>query len=178
MAILIETHHLRKPPEWGVSLTSSNPPPEDYIGCADREEAEKLLEYVKGVEMKGEGAMSGEGFELKVKGATITGNLPDQYPEQTSEGFVAENVRDFTTSRDNTHGDAWKVTGQVMDFLAGKAPVIYMLPSYMILPWMNILMKVMRILWSPMKRDNWFDIMGYVDLVLREMDEGSRDPNK
>ena len=91
-------------------------------------------------------------------------------PEVISDGFDGSNVREFTEERDKTHGDAWKVTGQVMTFIAGKAPVIYMLPSYMILPWMNILMKLMRILWSPKKRDNWFDIIGYVDLVLREMD--------
>ncbi len=39
--ILIETHE-ENGVEWGVSLTSSNPEPEDYYACQSKEEALSL----------------------------------------------------------------------------------------------------------------------------------------
>ncbi len=39
--LLIETRSLEGT-EWGISLTSSNPEPKDYIACKSKEDAEKL----------------------------------------------------------------------------------------------------------------------------------------
>lgn len=33
--------------EWGVSLNGFNPEPEDYIACASREDANKLIEFLQ-----------------------------------------------------------------------------------------------------------------------------------
>jgi len=87
----------------------------------------------------------------------------------SSSGFTADDVRVFTETRDMTHGDAWKLTGKVIEFMSLNLQT--RLPAYMLLPWMLILMKLIRILWSPNLRDNWFDIIGYADLVIREMDD-------
>lgn len=45
-AILIETHN-DNGVEWGVSFTSSNPEPEDYVACKTVEDAVKLIKILR-----------------------------------------------------------------------------------------------------------------------------------
>lgn len=48
MAIVIENADVQegKPNEWGVSLTSSNPLPEDYFACESKEKAFALRDVL------------------------------------------------------------------------------------------------------------------------------------
>jgi hypothetical protein len=39
--IIIETHN-KENVEWGISLTDHNPTPDNYIGCADYDSANRL----------------------------------------------------------------------------------------------------------------------------------------
>lgn len=47
--ILIETHNIfyNNGVEWGVSFTSSNPEPKDYVACKTKEDAERLIKIIK-----------------------------------------------------------------------------------------------------------------------------------
>lgn len=79
-----------------------------------------------------------------------------------------ETLEDVLNARNGTHGDAWELTGEVI----AQVPVIRirldkMVQShpYMFLPWVTILCKLIRVLFSPTNLDHWMDIQGYAHLV-------------
>jgi hypothetical protein len=69
--------------QWGVSLTSSNPEPEDHIACASREDAERLIDHCKGLQNCAN-ACEGRLEEI----LTVLG-VEEMDPETSEEGFQA-----------------------------------------------------------------------------------------
>jgi len=86
--------------------------------------------------------------------------------QELSDGskIIAERGRDY--------GGAWVLTGQVLALIQARVgqPQFDMnfieMYANLFHPWYMILNKLMRIVWSPDKLDNWIDIAGYAQLVI------------
>ena len=79
--------------------------------------------------------------------------------------------------RQRTYGDAWLVTGEILKILP-QTLLMRLMGNSLFFPWMMILNKTIRILWSPGKMDHWKDIEGYAKLAHShaEMPTDQNDP--
>mgnify|MGYP001443382899 CR=1 FL=1 len=88
---------------------------------------------------------------------------------------MSNEVRKLIEGRDRPYGNAWQLTGLAIFAVKQQFEAFMDAVPHYIIPWMMILNKLMRLLFDPDSRDNWVDIAGYVELVLRHMDEGSHE---
>lgn len=66
--------------------------------------------------------------------------------------------------REREYGDAWLYTGKVLTLFPDRL-ISRLLRKKLLFPWLMILNKTIRILWSPGKIDHWKDIEGYARLA-------------
>lgn len=80
-------------------------------------------------------------------------------------------VQDLITERGKSYGRTWLHAGVVMGLLREPFYHLLQVAPWVAHNWVLILSKMIRILYTPWERDHWADIMGYVQLVLNEMDQ-------
>lgn len=71
--------------------------------------------------------------------------------------------------RDAEYGEAWLLTGQVVNFVGGHR-LSRIIESGFMYNWITIMCKLMRVLKSPHHRDSWLDIAGYAQLIVNKID--------
>ena len=74
-------------------------------------------------------------------------------------------------TRGRDYGDAWKLTGLVIQPVAEEVVDLAVKTPEVWLPWVQILNKLVRILVTPKNADHWRDIVGYATLVLESLTE-------
>lgn len=76
--------------------------------------------------------------------------------------------------RQITHGDTWKLMGSVIDALLPQIiDMIQKHPKY-VWSWLMIASKLVRALFSPTSLEHWNDIQGYAQLVINDLQGGSK----
>jgi hypothetical protein len=63
------------------------------------------------------------------------------------------------------------LSGQIMGFLSVEFTHFLKEAPWMSHNWVLILSKLIRILFTPYKRDHWADIVGYAQLVVEQLDK-------
>lgn len=76
---------------------------------------------------------------------------------------------DVERVREVLYGDAWKVQGILISFLQLDHLNAIVTAGYYH-PWYMILTKLIRLLYSPRNLDSWKDIIGYANLVVKELE--------
>lgn len=71
--------------------------------------------------------------------------------------------------RKEQYGEAWLVTGQVVNFLDSTASLDRIIVSGLFYNWITILCKLIRLMASPNHYDSWRDIAGYAQLVMDKL---------
>lgn len=79
-------------------------------------------------------------------------------------------ARKLIEERDRPYGNSWLITGVVIDTVIDLFTDFQQKAPELLIPWMMILNKLVRLLFSPYSEDNWKDIAGYVELVLRHFE--------
>ena len=79
-------------------------------------------------------------------------------------------ARKLIEERDHPYGNSWLITGVVIDTVIDLFTDFQQKAPELLIPWMMILNKLVRLLFSPYSEDNWRDIAGYVELVLRHFE--------
>jgi hypothetical protein len=69
--------------------------------------------------------------------------------------------------RGEQYGEAWKVTGKAVEFFSQYTKRLEATLYWF--PWLMILNKLVRILFSPNVVDHWKDIQGYAQLVIDDL---------
>lgn len=76
--------------------------------------------------------------------------------------------------RQTTHGDTWKLMGPVMNVVLPQViDMIQKHPKY-VWSWLMIASKLIRALFSPLTLEHWNDIQGYAQLVIDDLQGGSK----
>jgi hypothetical protein len=78
---------------------------------------------------------------------------------------------DLIEVRQTTHGNAWKATNQVLQYLAVwyREEMQGLQFSGYYLNWIMVLNKLMRLLFRPHYVEHWEDIEGWAHLVVRDL---------
>ena len=78
-------------------------------------------------------------------------------------------MNNIIDERNEAYGDAWMHHGIVTKFLAPQVmELLTRFPQYYF-AWTMILNKLIRALTTPLNEDHWVDIIGYAELVLRDI---------
>jgi len=82
-------------------------------------------------------------------------------------------MNDLLAKRGREYGETWRLTGVVMGVLQEPFCSFLANASWMSHNWVQILGKLIRILYSPHHKDHWRDIIGYATLIYDELEKKS-----
>jgi len=78
-------------------------------------------------------------------------------------------MKTLVEERQKVYGDANELTGQVCRLVIGGLVSLCTKYPVMFHPWIRILNKLFRILYSPTNVDHWVDMQGYAELVIQHL---------
>lgn len=81
------------------------------------------------------------------------------------------NTQELLKVRGHTYGETWKLAGMVIGLLREQYAAFVKMAPWMVYAWVQILGKLIRILYSPYNIDTWNDIIGYATLVTEEIEK-------
>ena len=81
------------------------------------------------------------------------------------------NVQTLIAERQQTHGDAYKVTNDLVTWLWDQNLLQSLKYHRLLFTWMMILNKLIRACFSPQVSDHWRDIQGWAELALKTVEE-------
>lgn len=84
---------------------------------------------------------------------------------QTERSEEMSDINDLLKKREDQYGQAWLLTGLAVKALQPHYTRFVEKTPEFSNNWMQILMKLVRILFSPTNADHWRDIEGYAKLV-------------
>lgn len=76
------------------------------------------------------------------------------------------NTQELLAERGATYGDAWLVTGIIVELLRQRRLLDRIISSSYFYNWITILCKLVRLLATPNHLDSWRDIIGYAQLIV------------
>lgn len=79
-------------------------------------------------------------------------------------------IQKLIEKRDKEYGNSWLITGQLINVVSDLFTNFQREAPELLIPWMMMLNKMVRLLFTPHKEDTWQDIAGYAQLVLRHFD--------
>lgn len=88
--------------------------------------------------------------------------------ENASE--ILEQMAKMIRDRDTAYGQAWLITGQVVQFIGSPFTDAVNDNGWMIYNWISILCKLIRALITPWNKDHWVDIIGYATLCVNHIE--------
>lgn len=71
--------------------------------------------------------------------------------------------------REKAYGETWRLPGRIVRVIMPELNQLSLQFPELWWPWVAILVKLVRLLASPQKRDNWEDIVGYANLALSDL---------
>jgi hypothetical protein len=78
-------------------------------------------------------------------------------------------MKTLTEERQAVYGNASTLTGQMCRLVIGDLTILCLHHPEMFHPWIRILNKLLRILYSPTNVDHWVDIRGYTEIVIHHL---------
>lgn len=73
-------------------------------------------------------------------------------------------------ARQETHGDTWKIMGPLINSVLPQViDMVQKHPKY-VWSWLMIASKLVRALFNPTVREHWYDIQGYAQLVIKDLE--------
>jgi hypothetical protein len=83
-------------------------------------------------------------------------------------------IEDTLHIRGAQYMDAWLLTGEITNQMYVQDRLKKLMDAGYMYAWITILCKLFRALATPNERDHWVDIAGYAQLVVDNLDKGSR----
>lgn len=96
--------------------------------------------------------------------------------------MTPQSTQQLLEERGLEYGDAWRLTGAIIGTcirvptIKDVRPFENLMRSGRGYAWIEMLGKIVRAMFNPDSLDNWKDIAGYAELVVREM-EGPTEPS-
>lgn len=93
------------------------------------------------------------------------------HPEGHDAVEKASPTDQLLADRRREYGEAWLLTGEVVDYLQKNADHTRLFASGFYYAWITILCKLIRVIRTPNHLDSWRDIIGYATLVVNHIEK-------
>lgn len=83
-------------------------------------------------------------------------------------------VSSLINDRGELYGNAHEITGKILQPVASELVELLSKWPALWIPWIMILNKLVRLLFSPTHLDSWMDIQGYAELAMHSLRKENR----